>query len=202
MRIYQRHQPGFHSDAAVPRDNTLFVGYWQSEKYFADITEELREELTPTTPVEGQNAVYAATIRDCNAVSLHVRRGDYASNQQTNTVHGLAPLAYYSGAVRLIRERFGDTRFFVFSDDLTWCRESLPLDSTTVYVQGNDGDRAFEDLRLMSLCRHHVIANSSFSWWGAWLNPNPNKVVIAPKHWFADPTIDTTDMLPAGWIHL
>lgn len=202
MRAYERHQPGFHPDSAVPRDNTLYIGYWQSEKYFPDVADQLRVEFAPRTPPDAPNAEYADAIRGCEAVSVHVRRGDYASTPHVNTVHGLAPLDYYREAIRRIRGAVSAARFFVFSDDLAWCRENLPLGPSAVFVQGNDGDRAFEDLRLMSLCRHHVVANSSFSWWGAWLNPNPDKVVIAPRRWFADPSIDTTDLVPPSWIQL
>lgn len=201
-RVYERHQPGFSADAAVPRDNTLYIGYWQSERYFGGVATEIRAELTPSTPPTGQNAEYTSRIGESQAISLHVRRGDYVSSKQTNAAHGLTTLDYYRSAIRTVRERVSGGRFFVFSDDLDWCRENLALEPDTVFVEGNGGANAFEDLRLMSLCRHHIVANSSFSWWGAWLNPSPDKLVIAPRQWFADPKMNATDLVPATWIRL
>jgi hypothetical protein len=201
MSVVERLPPGYRADVPLRR-NALYVGYWQSANYFAELAAELRKELTPLAEPNAANAAYAAKIAAGNAVSLHVRRGDYASVAHTNQTHGLAPLDYYREAIRVMRERIESPVFFVFSDDLAWCRENLPLGESAVFVEGNGGAMAYEDLRLMSQCRHHVIANSSFSWWGAWLNPSPAKIVIAPARWFADASIDTTGMVPTEWLRL
>jgi len=199
MDVIEYLPPGYRAGLPTKR-NALYVGYWQSAEYFQHSAELLRIELTPKREPNASNREYAVKIANTNAVSLHVRRGDYASVARTNQTHGLAPLEYYRESIRTMRERTEAPTFFVFSDDLAWCRENLPLGDSAVYVEGNGGAMAYEDLRLMSLCRHHVIANSSFSWWGAWLNPSPAKIVIAPARWFADSTIDTTDMIPKEWI--
>jgi len=201
MHVVEHLPPGYRADLPQRR-NSLYLGYWQSANYFAELAAELREELTPCSEPNTANAAYAAKIAACNAVSLHVRRGDYASVAHTNQTHGLAPIDYYREAIRVMRERVPTPIFFVFSDDLNWCRENLPLGDSPVFVEGNGGAMAYEDLRLMSQCRHHIIANSSFSWWGAWLNPSPLKIVIAPARWFADVNIDTTGMIPPEWLRV
>ncbi|HEV7256401.1 MAG TPA: alpha-1,2-fucosyltransferase [Bosea sp. (in: a-proteobacteria)] len=180
----------------------LMDGYWQSELYFADIAGVLRLELTPSDPLEPSNAEVADKIGRSNAVSLHVRRGDYVSNAHTNSYHGVCSLDYYRAAIAHIQARVAGAHLFVFSDDHDWTRENLKFDLPMTYVTANTADRGFRDLQLMSLCKHHVIANSSFSWWGAWLNPSADKIVVAPSRWFAGGENDTRDLLPASWVRL
>jgi hypothetical protein len=201
MEVVEHLPPGFH--AGLPsRRNALYVGYWQSALYFEGIADELRADLRPRHEPNDRNREYANRIAACEAVSLHVRRGDYATVVHNQQTHGLAPVDYYRESIRIVRERVPGAVFFVFSDDLPWCRENLPLGDSAVFVDGNGGAMAYEDLRLMGQCRHHVIANSSFSWWGAWLNPSPTKIVIAPARWFADASIDTTGMVPPEWLRV
>jgi hypothetical protein len=130
------------------------------------------------------------------SVSLHVRRGDYTLAAEGNIA---LPLDYYRRAIDLIRERFSDPTFFIFSDDLEFARQNLPTDIRRIFVEGNDDFSSHEDLRLMAACQHHIIANSSFSWWGAWLNPREDKIVIAPRHWHLSPDLIYTDLLPPTW---
>jgi hypothetical protein len=137
-----------------------------------------------------------------SAVSIHVRRGDYVSDAGTNRFHGTCSVDYYHDAVDRISGFAPASHFFVFSDGIDWAKENLRLRQPVTYVDFNDGEKNYEDLRLMSLCKHHIIANSSFSWWGAWLNPNPDKIVIAPKKWFNDPSINTDDLIPNSWLRL
>ena len=177
-------------------------GYWQSELYFADAAEALRRELSPREPLDDVNAEMAQSIRQCTAVSLHVRRGDYVTNAHTNAYHGVCSLDYYRRAIDHIRGQISDAHLFVFSDDADWTRENLKTDLPTTYVSANPPDRGFRDIQLMSLCRHHIISNSSFSWWGAWLNPNPGKIVVAPSQWFAAGGNDTSDLVPGSWVRL
>lgn len=176
-------------------------GYWQSEKYFADWAAQIRADFTFQQPLESKNAELAKQISQLNAVSLHVRRGDYAINLKTNATHGLCSLDYYQESIRYIADRVGQPHFFIFSDDITWVNSNLKMDFPHVYVQHNHGADSYNDMRLMSLCRHHIIANSSFSWWGAWLNSNMDKIVIAPQKWFAKQT-DVQDLFPDGWVIL
>jgi hypothetical protein len=139
-------------------------------------------------------------MRSTQSISIHVRRGDYVSNT-TAAQHGVCGLDYYRRAVEYMLARLQSAHFFVFSDDPVWTRENLVLPGDATYVQHNVATSAFQDLRLMSLCKHHIVANSSFSWWGAWLNPGANKLVVCPKQWFVDDR-DTSSLSPANWERL
>lgn len=175
------------------------VGYWQSEKNFAwnrtNLLQDtqLLESLPPSTPLLNE-------IRNTNSVALHIRRGDYVSNNAAAKFHGLCEMAYYEAAVNALKVRFSDIHVFVFSDEPAWAKTHLRLDVPTFYVDANPTDKGHIDLELMSHCRHHVIANSSFSWWGAWRSQSAGQVVHAPRRWFADPTTDTSDVIPERWI--
>lgn len=184
----------------VPTDSYL-TGYWQSERYFRDAAQTIRSDFTFKAPLSSRNAEMAEQVRQGNAVSLHVRRGDYANNPKTMATHGLCSLDYYRSAIRHVAERVDQPKFFIFSDDAPWVRENLVIGHTCVYVDHNLGAESYNDMRLMSMCKHHIIANSSFSWWGAWLNPNAGKIVVAPAKWFAGGR-DTKDLLPAGWVKI
>jgi hypothetical protein len=197
-------EPHFHYWPGI-RDVSLpcyLMGYWQSERYFSDVAPTIRTDFTFRQPMSGCNLKLAEEIGAVNAVSLHVRRGDYASNSKTLATHGVCPLAYYEAAIRYISARVETPYYFVFSDDMDWVRANLNIDQPCRYVEHNRGTESFNDMRLMSLCRHHIIANSSFSWWGAWLNPSAEKSVVAPRRWFANYPADTRDLYCAGWILL
>lgn len=174
-------------------------GYFQSERYFLAVRPSLRKEFRPRAPQSLRNARLAEAIRAAPSVSLHVRRGDYASNPATLAVHGLCSPAYYRRAVSALRERHEGLRFFVFSDDPAWCRENLAL-ADAVFVDNNAAAPEC-DIFLMSQCRHHVIANSSFSWWGAWL-ADAEGTVVAPTRWYTDPALRDDDLIPSGWLRL
>ncbi len=196
-------EPHFHywpGICNVPLPNYL-MGYWQSERYFADVAQTIRTDFTFRQPMIGRNHELVEEIGAVNAVSLHVRRGDYANNLRTKATHGVCPLDYYEAAIRYIAERVEAPHYFVFSDDMEWVRANLRIQLPCSYVDHNQGAESYNDMRLMSLCKHHIIANSSFSWWGAWLNPCDDKVVVAPKNWFANSN-DTKDLLPFGWATL
>jgi hypothetical protein len=128
-----------------------------------------------------------------------VRRGDYVSLPSAAEYHALTGLPYYQQAVEILTTDNSTMNFFVFSDDPEWCRQNLNLPGTTTIVDWNTGKASYEDLRLMSNCKHHIIANSSFSWWGAWLNPSTEKQVIAPQKWVNDSTQFNSDLLPVAW---
>lgn len=196
-------EPGFTywsglADISLP---VYLLGYWQSEKYFSDVADEIRQDFTFRAEQEGRNAELASQMVSENAISLHVRRGDYVSNKKTLATHGICSLEYYQRAVALLAERVENPVFYVFSDDMAWVRDNLQIDFPVHYVDHNRGSQSYNDMRLMSLCKHHIIANSSFSWWGAWLNQSASKIVIAPKNWFANGT-DTSDLIPADWIRI
>lgn len=186
---------------AVPSPVYLH-GYWQSERYFDSIPEVIRTDFQVRAPLTGRNREVAQGIAASESVSLHVRRGDYVSDPRTLASLGLCSLGYYAAAVSLLVERLARPRFFVFSDDPTWAAANLELPGRPTFVDHNDAGTDYEDLRLMSLCRHHVIANSSFSWWGAWLNPSPEKIVVAPRQWRADAPQACPDICPPRWVRL
>jgi len=197
----ERH---FHYDPAVAQlpDDTCLEGYWQSERYFADAADLVRRQFRLRSEPSGRNAELVRQIASCTAVSVHVRRGDYATDPTTNAAHGLCPLDYYRRAAAYLAQRVREPVFFLFSDDPEWTKAHLALGGDAIAVDHNGPDDGAEDLRLLSLCRHHVIANSSFSWWGAWLCEHAEKIVVAPDRWFADRAKDTSDLLPARWVKL
>lgn len=188
--------------AGLP-DNVYLDGYWQSERYFADHADLIRADFAIRAAPSPENRRWLEMIGQGKAVSLHVRRGDYVTSAAANTVHGTCDLDYYDRAVADMRTRLGDPVFFVFSDDPAWVRDNLRFDGATHhFVANNDAATNYEDLRLMAACDHHVIANSTFSWWGAWLNPSPHKVVVAPARWFRADGFDDRDLVPAAWVRL
>lgn len=173
------------------------AGIWQSYSMVQEVEVELRREFSPVEPPSKRTLEVAAAIRAAaNPVSVHVRRGDYL---QIFGEHALLPLAYYDRAARFMTDRLGDAPSFVFSDDIAFAKEWTRGKARMVVVDHNDADSAHEDLWLMSLCRHHIIANSSFSWWGAWLNPSKSKLVVAPSNWLGFETRRTA-IAPAEWI--
>jgi hypothetical protein len=197
-------EPHFHYDPSVRNLSVpvFLEGYWQSEKYFAEHAINIRHDLIPIQPLELENAIVAEQIRSVNAVSVHVRRGDYVENVHTNSYHGVCSIEYYRAAIDWMRRSVGEIHLFIFSDDHEWTKHNLQTNCPTTYVIANPPDRGFRDMQLMAMCRHHIIANSSFSWWGAWLNPRPDKIVIAPKKWFANSENDTRDLIPDAWVRL
>ena len=157
-----------------PRRDVYLMGYWQREEYFRDQAPAIRRELTLRREPSVQNAALGERMQQCESVFLHVRRIDYA--------HRLSA-GYYAAALGLLYKRVREPRLFVFGDDLDWARRELPLAEGTQFVEHNGDDRNVEDLWLMTRCRHAIVANSSFSWWGAWLNAEPDRAVIAPATW-------------------
>lgn len=179
-------------------DGACLSGYWQSERYFEDVADAIRREFTLRHEPDAENQAALRAIRGCEAVAIHVRRGDYAADARSRQYHGTTSLEYYEAAVRRILSITPDPVFFMFSDDPAWAKKSLRVSAPTVHVTHNGAARDYEDLRLMSACRHHIIANSTFSWWGAWLADPSRQRVIAPERWFQDGP-DTRDLIPARW---
>lgn len=180
--------------------NIYLDGYWQTEKYFSDIKNVLYNDFNIKIPQDEKNQEIAKIIKDTNSVSIHIRRGDYIENKQTYNVHGVCDLDYYNNCVNLLLKQIENPHFFIFSDDHQWAKENLKLDYPMIFADHNDESKNYEDLRLMSQCQHNIIANSTFSWWGAWLNQNPDKIVYAPKKWFNDTSRNTQDLIPDQWM--
>ena len=177
-------------------------GYWQSEKYFKEIESTIRQEFTFKHPPEGRNAELVGQIQACDSVSLHVRRGDYVTNPVTYEVLGVCSPAYYRTAIQQLTQSIQGPHFYVFSDDIDWVRRNLWIDYPVTYVNHNGIDKDYEDLRLMSQCKHHIIANSTFSWWGAWLCNYSGKIVIVPHRWFKQPHLNAEDIVPPSWLRV
>jgi hypothetical protein len=200
--IFREKGPRYDPKITQVRPPLYLVGYWQSEKYFKDIEPVIRSEFVILDPPDAQNAFLLAQIEDKESVSVHIRRGDYVTDPRISRVHGACSLDYYHAAIQLIEKRLNNPHFFVFSDDIDWAEHNLRLGSPGVYVKSNGPERDVEDFRLLMGCKHHIIANSSFSWWGAWLCSHPGKIVIAPAKWFRDPALSSRDIIPASWLQL
>ncbi|MDD2851998.1 MAG: alpha-1,2-fucosyltransferase [Desulfuromonadaceae bacterium] len=199
--VVEKH---YYFDAGILqlKDECYLDGYWQSEKYFCDAAGLIRNDFTVKPIPDDANGGLLREINGCESVSLHFRRGDYVTNANAAAFHGMIPLDYYAAALKTIGVRVTSPRLFVFSDDQEWVKQNLKTGFPVTYVEGNGAEKAYEDMRLMSACRHHIIANSSFSWWGAWLGANPDKTVIAPRNWFIDSAVDTCDLIPDSWVRL
>jgi hypothetical protein len=203
-RFLREQGLGLNSSVLAADDDTYLHGYFQSEGYFRDATDALREDLQIVSAISDENCDWLNRIlQEDRAVSVHVRRGDYVATETSQALHGTCDAGYYARAVATIRERLGISPvLYVFSDEPAWARQHLNLGAEMIVLSHNPATAAVDDLRLMGACRHHIIANSTFSWWGAWRNPSVNKLVIAPQRWFADPKLYNPDICPADWIRL
>lgn len=188
----------FHPELLTMR-NGYFQGFWQTERYFLPVARPLRTAFTFKQPMDAGNSRIAEDIGSCDAVSIHVRRGDYVKKRRLETIGSVCSPKYYRDAIARIRARVPQPRFFVFSDDPAWVRDNVKLDDA-LQVDINTGGASFRDMQLMSLCKHNIIANSSFSWWGAWLNANPGRLVLAPDVWSRDASMP--DVVPEGWLRI
>lgn len=185
--------------------NSYLDGWFQSYKYFQKYDQDIKRLFQVKTPISelNQEVLDAIAKEKDAAVSIHVRRGDYVTLSEANKWHGVCSVGYYETAIAKMKECLWNPNFFVFSDDIAWCRENIPfLTGTPVYFVDHNGSAGHEDLRLMYSCSHHIIANSSFSWWGAYLGKNPEKIIIAPEKWLQTDTFTTQNLIPPSWILL
>lgn len=181
---------------------TYVVGFWQKWGYVEPVADELKKEFAFKDPAVGKNKELLKKITSTNSVSLHIRRGDYVSDANAAKTLGMPTQEYYKKAVEIISEKVKDPVLFIISDDPEWCKKNLKYPLKMVIVDVNPPDKGHEDLRLISNCKHNIMANSSFSWWGSWLNQNPDKIVIGPKAWFKEQTFDTEGIFGPDWISL
>lgn len=206
QKVIRQKDLGFDPVIGGHRGDLLLFGYWMSENYFADAEVELRDAFRFAHPLQGEAQNIGEHIKASNSISLHVRRGDYVSLKSVKSSMGETDVSYYERALSYLKRKAESTgeetpTVFVFSDDIEWCKQTLRFLVPTVYVdRSTEGPRASYHLQLMSMCRNNIIANSTFSWWGAWLNENPRKIVVAPKRWFAKEVNE--DIVPARWIRL
>lgn len=164
--------------------NCYYDGYWQNEKYFNNIKSDIINAFQ-FPPFDTKNENLAKHLQACTSVSMHVRRGDYLTDL---LFKGTCQIPYYKKAIKYLEDKVSPELFCIFSNDIEWCKKEVaPLISTAkiIFVTWNKSEESYRDMQLMSICKHNIIANSSFSWWGAWLNCNEHKIVIAPKLWYA-----------------
>lgn len=201
-RIVEKYPFKFDQNMFHVKDNSYLIGYWQNENYFKKYRDIILKDFTVKAPLSGKNYEVSHMISEANSVSIHIRRGDYANDNSTNMTHGLCDINYYIRSIHLINQNVCSPYFFIFSDDIDWAKENLKGIKQIYFVEHNSEENDYEDMRLMSLCNHNIIANSSFSWWGAWLNTNPSKIVIAPQKWFNDPNRSADGIIPAEWLKI
>ncbi len=189
----------FEPEVMHLQDNVYLDGVWANERYFTDIKDLIREDFQLKNPSDEANTELCQMIESVNSVAVHVRRGDYVSNQVTNRYHGLCSLEYYAFAIASLADKVKDPHFFLFSDDPQWVKDNIKVNAPAVYVSHNTTGKGYEDLKLMKSCKHNIIANSSFSWWAAWLNSNPDKIIFAPLKWANNHEANSKNNLPAKW---
>jgi hypothetical protein len=194
---------GYNNKIENIRKNCFLSGYWQSEKYFKYAESLIRDEFTFPKYLNSENTFYLNKIKHTNSISLHIRRTDFVNNE-SHDVHGICTIDYYLKAVYHISSLVENPVYYIFSDEIEWAKKNLKLLYETYYITGNSGDSSYIDMLLMSNCKHNIIANSSFSWWGAWLNQNQNNIIIAPKNWFLNKKLNdqTGDLIPDSWIRM
>jgi hypothetical protein len=232
--VFTEQSGGFNKELISITDTILLKGYWQADRYFKDIELILRNEFTFKYAARNKNKKLGEEISNTEAIAVHIRRGDFVTvNRAKERYGGVCDLTYYKNSISFIKEIIDNPKFFIFSDDPKWAKENLKPDAPVVYVEHNSTrkhfklennfyfrnsliliknffpNKSFEDMRLMILCKHFIIANSSFSWWAAWLGNHPNKIVCAPSRWInpAPDKIETaskeyTDLIPETWIKI
>lgn len=184
-------------------DNSYLDGYFQCEKYFKDIREIILKQFTINQDISNYTKEIKNKIQNSqNSCSLHIRRGDFVNSKNIN-IHGACDIEYYKKAMKYLEEKVVNINYFIFSDDIEWVKENLTIQNA-IYIDSKEKRIPHEDIYLMSLCKNNIIANSSFSWWGAWLNQNEKKIVIAPKRWFADDKLESQskDIVCESWVKI
>jgi hypothetical protein len=178
-------------------------GIWLSEKYFKGIEDIIRKEFRLRAPLPPAQSEIVRKMEKSESVSVCIRRGDFVSDKKISSIHGLLPLDYYERAVEYVADRISNPHFFIFSDDIDWCRSNFKTGYPTTFVSdGHKNISSSQELWLMSSCKHTVNANSSFSWWASWLNQNREKIVIFPKKWFKEESRNAASMVPESWVRL
>ncbi|NOT76819.1 MAG: alpha-1,2-fucosyltransferase [Cyclobacteriaceae bacterium] len=209
-------QPHYHfyPDFLSLPSNLYLSGYWQSEKYFESISEKIRLQFSPSLPLDSKNEGMKMKMQTENSIAVHVRRGDYgAETKHSSSFFKVLPMDYYQKAISKMNSEIEQPIYYFFSDDSEWARKNF-TNMNAVFVDHNKGNESYKDLLLMSACKHNIIANSTFSWWGAWLNRNSEKKIIAPQQWFGSDYLtkkepvytsrlyNTKDLIPESWVRL
>jgi hypothetical protein len=184
-----------------PEENIMFEGYWQTPKYFHEHAESIRGLFKHKSRIENKKGIFKEMVNNidsCESVMINIRRTDYLNNN----FHGVMSVDYVDYAVEILKSSLSKLRFFVFSDDMCWCKKNIKLENCIFVDHKYAGDQFEYYLQLMKRCKHHIIPNSTFAWWAAWLSDNPDQHVVAPQKWFQDPSIDTNDLIPPNWVRI
>lgn len=198
---YREKSFDFDRDFVSLPDFTYLNGYWQSHLYFESYIIQIRHDLKVKLMPNVDDSKYLPKIDQFNSVSIHFRRGDYVNQKAASAVHGACSMDYYKTAIEYVKSKIDNPNFFVFSDDIEWVKNNFVKDDSFNYILRSKTDSEVHDLMLMSRCKHHIIANSSFSWWAAMLNADENKIVVAPKRWFAN-SKPTPTLIPESWVRI
>lgn len=184
----------FDEDVLTARGPKFYWGYWQNQDYFIDIETQIRQDFQFSKTLDPVNKDLLTQMVNSNSISIHVRRGNYLDHE---LLGGICDLEYYKKAIDFITNKVDQPVFFIFSNDIDWCKKNLDINFPKTFVSGNNGPKNYIDMQLMSHCKHNIIANSSFSWWGAWLNENPEKIVVSPKKWVNNNSPNS--IIPSAW---
>lgn len=191
---------GFHADKLNAPDNSFLVGYWQSERYFPDVREELRAQFQPKQALSSQTQCTIEAMSSEPSIAIHIRRGDYVQSRSAAAIYRSLPLAsYYEPCVNAWLRKHPTGKAYVFSNDLDWCRQQLQLPCPVHFIGHVSASHAYEDMVMMSKAQALVIANSTFSWWSAWLNTRLDREIYAPRRWFHPGTLDGRNVNCADW---
>lgn len=213
-KVYSQPKYAF-SESFLKLSEPIYIsGYWQSERFFEKHKSQIKELYTPSQPINNINNSFVNDMQKSNSVSIHIRKGDYEKNPNYSGFFGVLEKSYYLKAIKHIESKTEHPVYYFFSDSPEWCKKEFGHLKNANFIDHNSGSDSYWDLILMTKCKHNIIANSSFSWWGAWLNDHVNKIVIAPKKWFnqtkytgKDPSYhsryyDTKDLIPSSWVRL
>jgi hypothetical protein len=198
-RIYRERSFSFDQKFLRLRNPIFLDGFWQSPRYFEDIESIIRDDFQVRPELIKKVVQKGNELSAAPSIAVHVRRGDFL-NPKIAAYHGVLEPGYYEKAIELVKQKIPNATVHFFSDDIEWVKENIPAAASTEFVSSPNRS-AIEDFYLMTRCQHHIIANSSFSWWTAWLNDKPGKIVVAPKSWFAV-DLDTKDLIPRDWIQI
>ncbi len=198
-KLFRKYYIGYHPEL-IKSKKTYYEGYFQSHRYLEPIRSELLDDLQLRRELSQEAEAILPLILASNSVSIHVRRGDYVNN--TNRQYQTFGIEYYRNAISVIKQKISNPSFFLFTDDVEWCKKNISTLVNNIKFVSGDGLPDYEELVLMSKCSHNIIANSSFSFWGAWLNQNNDKIVIAPKIWSSRYKREFEDLLPNSWLKI
>lgn len=199
--VFEEREGVYNAKALKKRKGfILYWGYWQSENYFSSIRTDILKSFTfDQMMMSDKSASALSLIEKTNSISVHIRRGDYLHSDNLILFGNICTTEYYSNAINTAKEKIKDPVFFIFSNDIKWVKENLQIPDS-YYIDWNEKEDSWQDMFLMSKCKHNIIANSTFSWWGAWLNQNTQKIVISPDHFYNG--IDAPDLIPDSWIKI